>query len=196
MAFTPVRGLEIGFVVFMLIMLIVALIQGEMFDASVAAAGVFCGLIPILIERFFKFEFDTALKIAYILFLFASQYLGSIVGLYGNGWWDIFLHVLSGVFLSFLAIDFLHRLDTETRLELPTRFVLIYILGLSMAGAALWELYEFTSDIVLDTTMQANGNIDTMTDLVAGTLGGLLTAVYGSFQHRKERYPEKKERKK
>ncbi|WP_445001979.1 hypothetical protein [Exiguobacterium alkaliphilum] len=186
MKLTRGRMLEFGFVLFMAIILVASVIEEAWFDASVAAAGIVSGLIPFILEKVFKTEFDAKMKVAYILFLFASQYLGSIVGLYSNGWWDTFLHVLSGVFIAFLGYDFFSRLDDDIRLEMPKRFVFVYIVVFAMAGAALWEMYEFTSDLVLNTTMQGNGNDDTMVDIIAGSLGGILAAFLVTEMHRKE----------
>lgn len=192
MKLTRGRMLEFGFVLFMAIILVASVIEEAWFDASVAAAGIVSGLIPFILEKVFKTEFDAKMKVAYILFLFASQYLGSIVGLYSNGWWDTFLHVLSGVFIAFLGYDFFSRLDDDIRLEMPKRFVFVYIVVFAMAGAALWEMYEFTSDLVLNTTMQGNGNDDTMVDIVAGSLGGIIAALLVTEIHRKEQHEKRK----
>lgn len=192
MKLTRGRRLEFGFVLFMGIILVASVIEEAWFDASVAAAGIVSGLIPFILEKVFKTEFDAKMKVAYILFLFASQYLGSIVGLYSNGWWDTFLHVLSGVFIAFLGYDFFSRLDDDIRLEMPKRFVFVYIVVFAMAGAALWEMYEFTSDLVLNTTMQGNGNDDTMVDIVAGSLGGIIAALLVTEIHRKEQHEKRK----
>lgn len=192
MKLTKGRILEFGFVLFMAIILITSIIEESWFDASVAGAGIISGLIPFFIEKTFKTELDGKMKVAYILFLFASQYLGSIVGLYGNGWWDTFLHLLSGIFLAFLGFDFFSRLDDDIRTEIPKRFLFVYIVVFSMAGAALWEMYEFTSDLLLNTTMQGNGNDDTMVDLVAGSLGGIIAALLVTEIHRKEQHKKRK----
>lgn len=136
------------------------------------------------------------MKVAYILFLFASQYLGSIVGLYGNGWWDTFLHLLSGIFLVFLGFDFFSRLDDDIRTEIPKRFLFVYIVVFSMAGAALWEMYELTSDVVLNTTMQGNGNDDTMVDIIVGSLGGILAGFFVVTLHQREKAKQKRHMKK
>lgn len=186
------RMLEFGFVLFMVIILVTSIIEEAWFDASVAGAGIVSGLIPFAIEKMFKTELDAKMKIAYILFLFASQYLGSIVGLYSNGWWDTFLHLLSGIFLAFLGFDFFSRLDDDIRTEIPKRFLFVYIVVFSMAGAALWEMYEFTSDVVLNTTMQGNGNDDTMVDIVAGSLGGVLAAFVVVGMHQREKVKKKR----
>lgn len=196
MKLTKGRILEFGFVLFMAVMLVTSIIEESWFDASVAGAGIISGLIPFFIEKTFKTELDGKMKIAYILFLFASQYLGSIVGLYGNGWWDTFLHLLSGIFLAFLGFDFFSRLDDDIRTEIPKRFLFVYIVVFSMAGAALWEMYEFTSDVVLNTTMQGNGNDDTMVDIIAGSLGGLLAAFFVVTLHQREKAKQKKRMKK
>ena len=196
MKLTKGRILEFGFVLFMAIILVTSIIEESWFDASVAGAGIISGLIPFIIEKTFKTELDGKMKVAYILFLFASQYLGSIVGLYGNGWWDTFLHLLSGIFLAFLGFDFFSRLDDDIRTEIPKRFLFVYIAVFSMAGAALWEMYEFTSDVVLNTTMQGNGNNDTMVDIIAGSLGGVLAAFFVVTLHQREKSKQQRHMKK
>lgn len=196
MKLTKGRILEFGFVLFMAIILVTSIIEELWFDASVAGAGIISGLILFFIEKTFKTELDGKMKVAYILFLFASQYLGSIVGLYGNGWWDTFLHLLSGIFLAFLGFDFFSRLDDDIRTEIPKRFLFVYIVVFSMAGAALWEMYEFTSDVVLNTTMQGNGNDDTMVDIIAGSLGGILAAFFVVTLHQREKSKQKRHMKK
>lgn len=196
MKLTKGRILEFGFVLFMAIILVTSIIEELWFDASVAGAGIISGLIPFFIEKTFKTELDGKMKVAYILFLFASQYLGSIVGLYGNGWWDTFLHLLSGIFLAFFGFDFFSRLDDDIRTEIPKRFLFVYIVVFSMAGAALWEMYEFTSDVVLNTTMQGNGNDDTMVDIIAGSLGGILAAFFVVTLHQREKSKQKRHMKK
>ncbi|WP_214702609.1 MULTISPECIES: hypothetical protein [unclassified Exiguobacterium] len=196
MKLTKGRILEFGFVLFMAVILVTAIIEKSWFDASVAGAGIISGLIPFFIEKTFKTELDGKMKVAYILFLFASQYLGSIVGLYGNGWWDTFLHLLSGIFLAFLGFDFFSRLDDDLRTEIPKRFLFVYIVVFSMAGAALWEMYEFTSDVFLNTTMQGNGNDDTMVDIIAGSIGGVLAAFFVVSLHQREKAKKKRSMKK
>ncbi|MCA0979586.1 hypothetical protein [Exiguobacterium aestuarii] len=196
MKLTKGRILEFGFVLFMAVILVTSIIEESWFDASVAGAGIISGLIPFFIEKTFKTELDSKMKVAYILFLFASQYLGSIVGLYGNGWWDTFLHLLSGIFLAFLGFDFFSRLDDDIRTEIPKRFLFVYIVVFSMAGAALWEMYEFTSDVILNTTMQGNGNDDTMVDIIAGSLGGVLAAFFVVTLHQREKAKQKRHMKK
>ncbi|WDH76631.1 MULTISPECIES: hypothetical protein [Exiguobacterium] len=196
MKLTKGRILEFGFVLFMAVILVTAIIEESWFDASVAGAGIISGLIPFFIEKTFKTELDGKMKVAYILFLFASQYLGSIVGLYGNGWWDTFLHLLSGIFLAFLGFDFFSRLDDDLRTEIPKRFLFVYIVVFSMAGAALWEMYEFTSDVFLNTTMQGNGNDDTMVDIIAGSIGGVLAAFFVVSLHQREKAKKKRSMKK
>ncbi|WP_396129408.1 hypothetical protein [Exiguobacterium mexicanum] len=94
--------------------------------------------------------------------------------------------------MAFLGFDFLSRLDEDVRLEMPKRFVFVYIVVFAMAGAALWEMYEFTSDLVLNTTMQGNGNDDTMVDIVAGLLGGIIAALLVTEIHRKEQRKKRK----
>lgn len=96
-----VIGLCLLYVLFMGILAVFYFLHEEKFKAMVAIAGVGCGLIPVLLALFFKLKFNMPLIISYLIFLFGSQYMGSIIGWYGNGWWDSFLHLLSGSLIAF-----------------------------------------------------------------------------------------------
>ncbi|MBR3217636.1 MAG: hypothetical protein IKF69_14680, partial [Exiguobacterium sp.] len=84
----------------------------------------------------------------------------------------------------------------DIRTEIPKQFLFVYIVVFAMAGAALWEMYEFTSDVVLNTTMQGNGNDDTMVDIIAGSLGGILAAFFVVTLHQREKSKQKRHMKK
>ena len=51
-------------------------------------------------------------------------------------------------------------------------------------GAGFWEIVEFLTDCVVHMDVQ-HGNTDTMGDIVAGYLGGVLYQVQLLYQYRK-----------
>lgn len=60
-------------------------------------------------------------------------------------------------------------------------FVLLFLFSVSVLGGVFWEIYEFSADHLLGTTTQGGGNVDTMGDLIADSLGGLLVAIVIAF---------------
>lgn len=49
----------------------------------------------------------------------------------------------------------------------------------ALALGAFWEIFEFVIDGLFGFSMQKNGLIDTMWDLIVDTLGALIAAVSG-----------------
>lgn len=167
------------FTVFMAIVASYLFINNHKYDALIALAGVGCGLIPIIIIMFTKFEMSLPIIIFYLLFLFGTQYLGSLQGFYRNGWWDSFMHLISGILIGFFGIDLYKRLLRKDRIgPLSPWFVFLFLLSFSVFCGVVWELYEFSMDQLFDMGLQGGGNIDTMTDLVADTIGGLLVSIW------------------
>ncbi|WP_251555154.1 hypothetical protein [Neobacillus muris] len=150
----------------------------ESFKASVAIGGIVCGAIPLGLAAFTRLQFNLPIVMFYLIFLVGSQYLGSILGWYGLGWWDTFLHAISGMILAFTGIAlyerFAHRNAGD---EISAWFVFLFALGISVLGGVLWEAYEFSSDQFFGMTLQGGGNKDTMIDLISDTGGGLLVSL-------------------
>ena len=98
------------YVLFMVAVLIFYYLNDESYKAIVAIGGIVCGAIPLLLALFTKLQFNLPIIISYLIFLFGSQYLGSILGWYGLGWWDTFLHFISGAILAFTGVALYERL--------------------------------------------------------------------------------------
>lgn len=156
---------------------------GETKSAWVAVGGVICGAIPLFLAFFTKLQFNLPIIISYFIFLFGSQYLGSILHWYGLGWWDTFVHFISGGILAFTAIALYERLvHRNAGNDISPWFVFLFAFGFAALGGVLWETYEFACDQFFGTTMQGGGNTDTMTDLIADIVGGLLIAIYSGIR--------------
>jgi hypothetical protein len=155
------------------------------FKGTVAIGGIVCGAVPLLLALFTKLQFNLPIVISYLIFLVGSQYFGSILGWYGLGWWDTFMHLLSGAILAFSGIALYERLiHRNAGDEISPWFVFIFTLSFAALGGVLWEVYEFSSDQFFDMTLQGGGNSDTMVDLVADTLGGLIIAGWAGIRTR------------
>ncbi|QCJ43050.1 hypothetical protein FAY30_14725 [Bacillus sp. S3] len=171
------------YVIFMAILAAYYFKNGVSFKATVALGGIVCGAIPLLLALFTKLQFNLPIVISYLIFLVGSQYLGSIRGWYGLGWWDTFMHLVSGAILAFSGIALYERLIHRNAGDaISPWFVFWFTLSFAALGGVLWEVYEFSCDQFLGMTLQGGGNTDTMTDLVADTVGGLVIAVWSGIR--------------
>ncbi|WP_147535809.1 hypothetical protein [Bacillus marasmi] len=178
-----VIGLCLLYVLFMGSVAIFYFMRDESFKAVVAASGVGCGAIPLLLAFFTKLKFNMPLIVSYLIFLVGSQYLGSILGWYGNGWWDTFMHLISGAILGFAGVALYERLiHREADKHISPWFVFIFVIAFAVLGGVVWEIYEFSSDEFFNQTLQGGGNRDTMIDLIADSGGGLLVAMWSAIR--------------
>lgn len=170
--------LSLAYTVFMAVLFFYYFSKGTTHSYQVALAGVLCGAIPLLLAKFTKLTFNLSVTLSYLAFLFASQYLGSILHFYGLGWWDTFLHLLSGALLAFVAIALYERLvHREGKTEVSPWLLFWFVVSFAVLGGVVWEMYEFSMDQLFHMTLQGGGNSDTMVDLIADTTGGLVIAV-------------------
>lgn len=137
--------------------------------------------IPELFTWLFKIKIPMVAQLMYALFLLCSQFLGSFLGAYTYfPWWDIMLHVVSGVFVGYAALILLLTVDKTALIFKHKRKVLIvvFILTAVMSSTVIWEMIEFTGDTVFGLNAQLGSLQDTMEDMIYGTLGGLAYILY------------------
>jgi hypothetical protein len=171
--------LSLLYVIFMIILAFYYHSIGQSFKSTVAMGGILCGAVPLLLALFTKLQFNLPIVFSYLIFLVGSQYLGSILGWYGLGWWDTFMHFISGAILAFSGIALYERLiHRAAGHEISPWFVFLFTLSFASLGGVLWEVYEFSCDQLFGMTLQGGGNKDTMTDLIADTSGGLVIAIW------------------
>jgi hypothetical protein len=171
------------YVLFMAVLCVHYYSNHASFKGSVAIGGMICGSIPLILGLFTKLQFNLPIVISYLVFLVGSQYFGSILGWYGLGWWDTFMHLVSGSILAFSGIALYERLiHRNAGDQISPWFVFLFTLSFAALGGVLWEIYEFSSDQFFDMTLQGGGNKDTMTDLIADTIGGLIIAVWAGMR--------------
>ncbi|MFL6558315.1 MAG: hypothetical protein ACJ8MO_19640 [Bacillus sp. (in: firmicutes)] len=171
------------YVIFMAALAVYYFSNDVTFKGTVAIGGIVCGAVPLLLALFTKLQFNLPIVISYLVFLVGSQYFGSILGWYGLGWWDTFMHLVSGSILAFSGIALYERLiHRNAGDQISPWFVFLFTLSFAALGGVLWEIYEFSSDQFFDMTLQGGGNKDTMTDLIADTIGGLIIAVWAGMR--------------
>lgn len=155
----------------------------ESYKSTVAIGGMVCGAVPLLLALFTKLKFNLPIVFSYLLFLVGSQYFGSILGWYGLGWWDTFVHFLSGGILAFAGIALYERLvHRDAEVEISPWIIFLFTLSFAALGGVIWEIYEFSCDQFFNMTLQGGGNDDTMIDLISDTGGGLIIAFWAGVR--------------
>ncbi|MEH7075316.1 hypothetical protein [Neobacillus drentensis] len=179
--------LSFMYVLFMAALAVYYYLHASSFKGSVAIGGIICGAIPLILALFTKLQFNLPIVISYLIFLVGSQYFGSILGWYGLGWWDTFMHLVSGIILAYSGIALYERLiHRKAGDEISAWFVFLFTLSFAALGGVLWEIYEFCSDQFFGMNLQGGGNKDTMTDLIADTVGGLVIATLAGIRTKRK----------
>ncbi|GAA5085097.1 hypothetical protein GCM10025760_03660 [Microbacterium yannicii] len=128
---------------------------------------------PAAAELVFRTTLPRALQLHYLIFITLGPYAGSALNVYvAIADWDTLIHFDSGVMLAWLGMLWVRRMEERVNAEFPTWFGLAVIQLTAMAFAAAWEICEFASDNLIGTVAQG-GLDDTMSDIMAGTMGGL-----------------------
>lgn len=132
---------------------------------------------------------------------------GSYLGLFDKIWfYDIIMHCLSGAVCAVFGFDFafiLQRKKGQCSIILASMFALMF----AMSIACGWEIYEFLMDYLHGTNLQLSsagietagfdmakyrneygylGLVDTMTDMIMNTIGGLAGMIMMILARHKE----------
>ena len=191
-----------------MIAIVILMIQGEASDNKIGyhshadyllmlvecALGLIVIHVPAILERKLKFELPTLLYVLYLIFLYCAITLGEVRSFYYLvPHWDVFLHAFSSVMtgmFGYMLIAIINR-DDRIFVHLSPLFVAIFAFCFSMTIGAVWEIYEFTIDGIMELNMQkyalANGNMlsghaalsDTMKDVIVDFIGALIASVIG-----------------
>lgn len=164
--------------------------------------GIIILALPSIISRRFKFEIPGLVYLMFIVFLYASIYLGTIQQFYSNvPHWDKILHTFSGAMLGAIGFSFVSLLNANENVVLKMKpgFVAIFSFCFAVTLGAFWEVYEYTFDAILNLNMQrfalSNGTPlvgraaleDTMTDIIVDIIGAIVIAIIGYVALKKGR---------
>ena len=113
------------------------------------------------------------------IFIFAAMYLGSVIDFYliipG---YDKILHLISGIIIALIGyILFLSLVKGDAEGAFNPMIAVVFSILFSIAAAAVWEIWEFSTDQLFGFTSQNNSLIDTMWDIICGTVMGIVTNI-------------------
>ena len=112
-------------------------------------------------------------------FIFGAMYLGNVFDFYLIiPMYDKMLHLLSGLIIGIIGyMLFMHVsngiVDGPFKRYMPILFSIIF----AIAGAAVWEIWEFSTDQLFGFTSQNNSLHDTMWDIICGTIMGVVANI-------------------
>lgn len=119
-----------------------------------------------------------------LAFIFFSMYLANVMNFYAIPYYDKILHFFSGIILAtfgfIIYVNFFGDRDNKT---VKPMAMVIFLIFFCAGSAALWEIWEFTTDSLFNLTAQ-NGLVDTMWDIILGTGGGLFV-IYPVYLYEK-----------
>lgn len=148
-------------------------------------------LVPLL-ERDYGIPLDAGITlwITAAVFLHAFGTIGFPPGttsLYQSvWWWDHMTHALSSSVVAGVGYATVRALDEHSAdIQLPPRFVFVFILLFVLAYGVFWEILEFTIGQVagvfgVGSVLTQYGLEDSMKDLVFNTIGAVVVTLWGT----------------
>ena len=118
-----------------------------------------------------------------LVFVYLASPLGSIMNFYrAIGPYDKIVHFISGILIACFGYVVIRKLlaGKEGKLAVISG---LFVFLFASSGAGLWEIFEYVTDLISQGGMQ-RGMVDTVTDMIAGNLGGLLSGAFVYFKMR------------
>lgn len=160
---SQIKEHKVTFAVYVVLRLIViAVLLLSLFDRRfenvfVCSLTLILFLVPAFFQKNFGIELPTTLEIIIMLFIFAAEILGEIGAYYVKvPLWDTMLHTVNGFLcaaIGFSLVDLLNR-NNRFKFHLSPLYLSIVAFCFSMTIGVLWEMFEFSADMLFATDMQ------------------------------------------
>ncbi len=149
--------------------MIASCLSGHYENLFVCTLSLVLFLVPAFFEANFGIELPSALEIIILLFIFAAEILGELGSYYVKvPIWDTALHTINGFLcaaVGFSLVDIVNR-NERFKFQLSPLFLAIVAFCFSMTIGVLWEMFEFTADMVFKTDMQKDFVVHTISSVV------------------------------
>lgn len=161
----------------------VFLLEGNWASGFATIVVLILMLIPSLLRGYHKMYLPFELDFGIVFFVFITFFLGHVNDFYNRiPLWDKFIHFQSGFLLGVTGYILIYILNEHKniKLELNPGFISLFAVVFSMAIGVVWEIFEFTADILWRTHYWQGLTVtDTMEDLIAATVGALIFSIVG-----------------
>lgn len=155
--------------------------------------GLSATFLPAILERDFQIPMNPGLTLwittaAFLHTIGVVGIPGADASLYASiPFYDKITHALSSSVVAGVGYATVRAFDEHTEgIELPSRFMFVFILVFVMAFGVTWEILEFSIDVVGNAIgsgtvgFTQHGLEDTLLDLVFNTVGGVIVAIWGT----------------
>jgi len=168
--------------------------QKEFKNLGILAITMLLTFYDKIVEKVLKIKLEDKLKISLIIFIFAAQCLGTVLGFYGKFlWWDTMLHTISGVIFFFVGEAIIKQMSNEKG-KLNNKIIIAFAVCFSLSTGVIWEIFEFFVDSLLGQNMQVTKGLigqeavmDTMMDLISVTVGTIFISIVEILKNRKSK---------
>jgi len=131
-------------------------------------------LFLIVLSVPFILKLKPIATLIYIVYSFLAMFLGSQVGIYRIvNWYDDIAHILWGFVSGILGIYAIHYFKLNNQKLI---FKIFFIFVISLASSVVWEIFEYSCDIIFKSNMQRleTGVEDTMKDMINAFIGNII----------------------
>lgn len=164
--------------------------------------GIIVMMLPTAIAHKWSIPIPNFIYLLYYIFLYGAVFLGEVMSFYYRiPHWDTILHTFSGAMLGALGFILVSLLSENERLDLRLSpfFVALFAFCFALALGAVWEIYEFSVDSIMQLNMQKfmleTGEPligqaalrDTMEDLISDALAAFVVSVIGYYMLKNQR---------
>lgn len=164
---------------------------GSVFNLFKCWVSVLYLLIPPILCWLFRKKPSYSMNLCIYGFMFVAYTLGVAMEWYHYfSLYDLVAHFLSGVFFAIVGLCayFFLRKDSYSALGNDPLLAASFTFLFSGFVAGFWEILEYLSFLITGYDSQnvvATGVADSMEDMIAGILGGLVIALYWYFRAKK-----------
>lgn len=158
------------------------ILEGDWYEVGIRLTIILTALVPTMVRKILHLKISYTMEFVYLLFIIFGHFIGSILGIYNEiPHYDKIMHTLSGVLTSFVALIVLNNINQYKFKNVI--FNIVFMIVFSLAVAGIWEIFEFTSDILFQADAQKvaiSGVNDTMLDMIVALFGSILVCIeYG-----------------
>ncbi|MBE6062438.1 MAG: DUF2238 domain-containing protein [Clostridium butyricum] len=167
---------------FFLCILVITLILNMIFQGGSKLPRIILNAVTVIVFwAFFRFTFLKKSKASYIatlIFIIMSMYFGNVLDFYSIvPYYDKILHTASGIIIGLMSIVIYVHFTNEYFQKINSNFMILFCILLTLALAGGWEIWEYGTDKIFGLMSQKNSLDDSMTDIICGTVGGILSLI-------------------
>jgi len=134
--------------------------------------------IKVLINKS-RIPILTGLRFSVLAFIFVTMFFANeFKGYSFIPYLDKIEHLSSGVILFYIGSLILELINKNETNKPNIKTIILFSLFFAIAMAGVWEIYEFTTDRLFGLRSQNNSLVDTMGDIICGSIGALFTSIY------------------